>query len=401
MKKSKIFWSGIIVGLLIAAGMLMLIFMGSSAYTLFTGRSFSSGSMLDKDVQTKLDMLNSMIDRNYIEYSEDLESTSRIDGMYKGLVESLGDPYSEYFTEEEFNREIEDDSGVFGGIGVQIAEDTEARNYYAAGFIGKHSPAKEAGMQENDIFYEVDGLSVDEMTLSELVGHCRGEEGTVVNIVMLRGDQGEKVDLNIKREVIESLSVSDNMADKTTGYIRISEFVQNTPDQFEGAVTELETLGMDRLILDLRSNPGGDVSAVLQIADDIMNGGRIVYTKNKAGNEKDYDAEAGGIDIPIVVLVNGYSASASEILTGALKDNGLAVVMGTQTYGKGIVQGVYPLNDGSAIKLTDRKYYTPSGNNIQGVGITPDIIVEFDSGAYTDKGIDNQLEEAKKYIRGM
>ncbi len=401
MKKSKIFWSGILVGLLIAVGMLLLIFMGSSAYTLFTGKSIASESLVDKDVQTKLEMLNSMMDKNFLEYSDTLDSTSRAEGMYKGLVSSLGDPYSEYFTEEEFNQELEDDSGVFGGIGVQIAEDLETGRFYAEQFVGKHSPAQAAGMQEKDIFYEVDGLKVEGMSLTELVEHCRGEVDTTVELVMLRGEDEEQVKIKIKREKIESTSVTGQMEEGTTGYIRIIEFVQNTPDQFQETLDELKAAGMDRMIIDLRSNPGGDVTAVLEVADIIMDGGRIVYTKTKSEEEKDYDAEPGGIDMPIVVLVNGFSASASEILTGALKDHGLAVIMGTQTFGKGIVQGVYPLNDGSAIKITDRKYYTPSGNDIQGVGIAPDITIEFDSAAYDADGTDNQLNEAKKYIKSM
>ena len=401
MKKSKIFWSGILVGLLIAVGMLLLIFMGSSAYTLFTGKSIASESLVDKDVQTKLEMLNSMMDKNFLEYSDTLDSTSRAEGMYKGLVGSLGDPYSEYYTEEEFNQELEDDSGVFGGIGVQIAEDLETGRFYAEQFVGKHSPAQAAGMQEKDVFYEVDGLKVEGMNLTELVEHCRGEVDTTVELVMLRGEDEEQVKIKIKREKIESTSVTGQMEEGTTGYIRIIEFVQNTPDQFQETLDELKAAGMDRMIIDLRSNPGGDVTAVLEVADIIMDGGRIVYTKTKSEEEKDYDAEPGGIDMPIVVLVNGFSASASEILTGALKDHGLAVIMGTQTFGKGIVQGVYPLNDGSAIKITDRKYYTPSGNDIQGVGIAPDITIEFDSAAYDADGIDNQLNEAKKYIKSM
>ena len=401
MKKSKIFWSGIVVGLLIAAGMLLLVFMGSSLFTLITGKSISSESLLDKEVQTKLEMLNSMMDKNFIEYSDSLESTSRTEGIYKGLVSSLGDPYSEYFTEEEFNKEIEDDSGVFGGIGVQIAEDYENGTFYAAAFVGKNSPAQKAGMMENDVFHQVDGLPVEGMSLEELVGHCRGEIDTTVELIMLRGEDQEEVKITIKRAKIESTSVTGNMEEGTTGYIRIVEFAQNTPDQFKETVGDLEKEGMDRLILDLRSNPGGDVTAVLEVADAIMDGGRIVFTKNKSGKEKDYDTTAGGMDLPMVVLVNGFSASASEILTGALKDHGLAVIMGTQTFGKGIVQGIYPLNDGSAIKLTDRKYFTPSGNNIQGVGIAPDIVVEFDSVSFDKDGTDNQLEEAKKYIKNM
>ena len=401
MKKSKIFWSGILVGLLIAAGMLLLIFMGSSVYTLFTGKAIASESLVDKDVQTKLEMLNSMMDKNFLEYSDTLASTSRTEGMYKGLVSSLGDPYSEYFTEEEFNQELEEDSGVFGGIGVQISEDIEKGQFYAESFIGKHSPAQEAGMQEKDVFFKVDGLTVKGMSLDELVGHCRGEVDTTVEFVMLRGEDEEQVTIKVKRAKIESTSVTGKMEEGTTGYIRIIEFAQNTPDQFQETLDELKGKGMDRMIIDLRSNPGGDVTAVLEVADIIMDGGRIVYTKTKSGEEKDYDAEPGGVDMPIVVLVNGFSASAAEILTGALKDHGLAVIMGTQTFGKGIVQGVYPLNDGSAIKITDRKYYTPSGNNIQGVGIEPDVVIEFDSISYDTDGTDNQLDEAKKYIKKM
>ncbi len=400
MSKSRYFWGGIVTGLLVAAAMMLLIFAGSSVVSLITGKNPVSGTVLDREVQTKLDMLNSVIDKNYMEYSEDLPSTSREEGLYKGLVESLGDPYSQYFTSEEFNAEKEEDSGQFGGIGVSITTNKDTGAFYAAEFIGDDSPAKAAGMKVNDIFYEVDGLPIQDMTLSELVSHCRGEVGTDVELVMLRGEQGEQVHLKITRAVIENRSVSSNMLEDGIGYIRISEFVQNTPDQFVSNLEELKGDGLNKLILDLRSNPGGDVSAVLKVADEIMESGRIVYTKNKAGDEKDYDATSErSLKMPLVVLVNGYSASASEILTGAIKDHGLGTIMGTKTYGKGIVQAIYPLNDGSAIKLTDRKYFTPSGNNIQGLGIEPDIEVEFDADAFEDNGTDNQLEEAKKYIK--
>ncbi|MCR5627826.1 MAG: S41 family peptidase [Lachnospiraceae bacterium] len=400
MKRSRLFWTGVVTGLAVGVILLLLVFFGTSIFTLATGKSLSLGAMMDSSVQTKLEMLNSVIDKNYVVYDESIEQIDRVEGMYKGLVASLGDPYSDYYTVEELNQEQEDDSGMFGGIGVSIGYDRETRSSYVAGFA-KNSPGKDAGLKEDDIFYAVDGQLCENLSQSEIVALCRGEAGTEVEIVVLRGDTGEKVTVKITRDVIENETVDYEKIEDGIGYIQITEFNQLTAKQFKEAKEQAQADKIKKLVLDLRSNYGGDVSAVLSVCDDIMADGVIVSTKNKNGEGDIYSATGeSSMDCEIVVLTNGYTASAAEILTGALKDNKLATVMGTKTYGKGIMQTVFPLQDGSAIKLTTYMYYTPSGVNIQGSGINPDIELEFDADAYSkDKKNDNQKSAAVEYLK--
>ncbi len=401
MNGRRQFWSGVLAGLLAASLMVGLVFFGSRLHMLITGRGSSSSMLIDDKVQSKLDMINSTIDKYYVEYDEDLPSVSRTEGMYKGLVDSLGDPYSEYYTYDEFNAAIEEDEGKFEGIGVEIAENKETGEFFVAGFL-PNSAAQAAGMAIDDVFYAVDGDPVEDETINEMVKRIRGEEGTKVELEMIRGEEGEHLTFTVTRAVVQVRSVSSNMMDNGVGYMRISSFDQVTYEQFMNELEALQDEHMKKLILDLRSNPGGDVDVTLKIADEILGEARIVYTKDKEGNEKDYDSdEKKKLDIPIVVLVNGYSASSSEILTGALKDNHAATIVGSTTFGKGIMQTILPFSDGTAIKLTSHRYYTPSGVNIQGVGIEPDIKVEFDSETYDKTGEDNQLKEAEKIIKDM
>ncbi len=401
MNKGKQFWGGVLTGLAAAFFLVLLVFFGSRLHALITGRGTSSSMLIDDKVQSKLDMINDTIDKYYVEYDDKLSKTSRTEGMYKGIVESLGDPYSEYYTYEEFNTAMEEDEGRFEGIGVEIAEDQETGDYYVAGFL-PNSAAQAAGMEIDDIFYAVDGDPVEDETMSEMVKRIRGEKGTTVELEMIRGEDREHVTFTVERAVVQVRSVSSNMMDNHVGYMRISSFDQVTYEQFMNELESLQDGGMKKMILDLRSNPGGDVDVTLKIADEILGEARIVYTKDKEGHEKDYDSdEKKKMDIPIVVLVNGYSASASEILTGALKDNKAAKVVGTTTFGKGIMQTILPFSDGTAIKLTSHRYYTPSGVNIQGVGIEPDVEIAFDNDAYNETGKDNQLDEAERIIQEM
>ena len=319
--------------------------------------------------------------------------------MYRGLVESLNDKYSSYYTEKEYSRLSESTEGSFEGRGVTIVQNDEGY-FEIAGFASEDSSAKKAGVEVGDIFYKVEDEYVSGMDMSDLVDRVRGKKGTSVRIVMLRGENREEVEFTIDRQKVEAITVSSNMIDNETGYIAIGAFEGITVSQFENALTSLKKQGMKRLVLDLRGNGGGMVNAAVKVADDIIPTGVVTYTLDSRGNRKDYMAVTPEeLGMPLVILVDSASASASELLTGAIKDYGKGTVVGTTTFGKGIVQNIYPLADGSAVKLTNSRYYTPNGLNIQGTGIEPDVVIEFDGESYEKDGSDNQLDKAVEIVK--
>lgn len=404
MKKGPGFWGGLIAGLLIALAAVIVVLFGESIHNIILGRTdvvSSEDSILSPAVQEKVDLLNDYIDYYYLDYKEDDNSgetaEDRAEGMYKGLVESLNDDYSEYYTAKEYSRFSESKKGYFAGIGVNISSSDEGY-FYVSGFTSDDSPAKAAGVEIEDIFYKVDGEVVLGADISDLVDKVRGEEGTEVVLTMLRGEDREEVEFTVKRGIIEATTVSHNMLEKDTGYIIVGIFDTITSEQFEAAYEDLKEQGMKSLIIDLRGNSGGMVDAAVKIADKLLPPGVVTYTLDSRGKRHDYNAVTPEkLDIPLVVLVDSGSASASELLTGAVKDYGIGTVVGTTTYGKGIVQNIYPLQDGSAIKLTNSRYYTPNGINIQGTGIEPDVKVELDVEQYK-KGTDNQLKKAIEVV---
>ncbi len=370
------------------------------------GRGFTpaaAGGILTSSVKEKISLLNDYIDYYYLDYMDDDDSgetdEDRAEGMYKGLVESLNDKYSSYYTEKEYSRLSESTEGSFEGIGVTIVQNDEGY-FQIAGFASEDSSAKKAGVEVGDIFYKVEDEYVSGMDMSDLVDRVRGKKGTSVRIVMLRGENMEEVEFTIDRQKVEAITVSSNMIDKEIGYIAIGAFEGITVDQFEDALASLKKQGMKRLVLDLRGNGGGMVNAAVKVADDIIPTGVITYTLDSRGNRKDYMAVTPEeLGMPLVILVDSTSASASELLTGAIKDYGKGTVVGTTTFGKGIVQNIYPLADGSAVKLTNSRYYTPNGLNIQGTGIEPDVVIEFDGEGYEKDGSDNQLDKAVEIVK--
>ena len=255
-------------------------------------------------------------------------------------------------------------------------------------------------LQEGDIIYKVDGTDTTGMTVSEVVSMIRGEEHTTVDLSLIR--DGEVVEITVERRRVESPTVDYEMFEDNIGYIQITEFDDVTTDQFTEAMAVLKGQNMKGLILDLRSNGGGNLDTCIDIAQQMLPKGLIVYTEDKYGNRDEYTCDGEReFDKPLVVLVNGYTASASEILTGAIKDYRLGTVMGTTTYGKGIVQQIISLKDGTAVKMTISRYYTPKGHYIHEIGIEPDIEVEFDADAYKKDKTDNQLEAAKTQIKRL
>ena len=263
----------------------------------------------------------------------------------------------------------------------------------------ENSPAQEVKLRNGDIIYKVDGEDVQGLELEDIVSKIKGPEGTIVHVTLYREGEQDYVEVDIERRRIESPTVNYDIYDNI-GYLQITEFDDVTVGQYTEAMADLRDKGMQGLILDLRSNPGGNMSAVTEIAKQMLPKGLIVYTEDREGNRTEYTCDGSNMfDLPLVVLINGYSASASEILAGAIKDYELGELVGTTTYGKGIVQRVINLSDGTAVKLTVSTYFTPNGNNIHGLGVEPDEICEFDGEQYYDNGFDNQLERAKEIMK--
>ena len=303
-----------------------------------------------------------------------------------------------FYSKEELEDLYESSLGIYYGVGAYVSLDSATNLAKISGII-EGTPAEEADLRTDDIIYKVDGESTFQMSLSDVVSRVKGDEGTKVTLSIIRGD--ETFDVEVERRKVDRPTVTGEMLEGEIGYIRISEFDSVTIDQFTENYQKIREEGAKGLILDLRGNPGGLLNAVVSIGQQLLPEGLIVYTEDKAGNREEHTCDGEHeIDIPLVVLVDGGSASASEILTGAIKDYGVGTIMGTKTYGKGIVQKMYGLSDGSAIKLTVSAYYTPKGNNIHGVGIEPDIEVEFDADAYySEDRVDNQKEAALSYLQ--
>ncbi len=381
---------------MIGAGLVFAFMMfGGGSYTssLLYGRP--SDSVIDKHTEQKLDTLQSIIEKNYLsDYSkEDLEN-----GLYKGLMEGLSDPYSVYYTEDEYNELTEDSEGVFEGIGAYLTQNPESKVVTITRPI-PGSPAEKAGLLTGDILVEVDHENVEGEDLNITVAKIRGKSGTKVNIGVRREGRDGVIRYDIVRAKVESLTVDSKMLDNSIGYIQINEFDDVTSSQFIKAFDELKREEMQGLIIDLRDNPGGSVKTCVEIADELLPEGMIVYTEEKDGTRDEYTSSGENYyDGPLVLLVNGNSASAAEILTGAVKDYGIGTILGTTTYGKGIVQRILPLGDGTGVKLTIANYFTPNGENIHGVGIEPDEVLELDVDAYLDEGTDNQLDRAVEII---
>lgn len=357
-------------------------------------------SVVNDDSIAKLESIEEVIEEYYYK-EDDISTNDMIEGMYEGLVASLGDPYSVYYTAEEWEDLMRDTEGIYFGIGAYVSLD-ERTGYGKISGIIANTPAQEAGLRENDIIYQVDGESAQGLELSEIVARIKGEEGTTVHLTIYREGESDYLEIDVVRRQIESPTVNYEMLDNRIGYIQITEFDEVTTEQFKEALAVIKASDAAGLILDLRSNPGGSLSVVVDIARQILPEGLIVYTEDRAGERVSYRCDGEReLQIPLVVLVNGNSASASEILAGAVKDYRKGTLIGTTTFGKGIVQRILPLTDGTALKLTVSAYYTPKGNNIHGIGIEPDIECEFDADAYYDEGIDNQLERAKEEIGRM
>lgn len=359
---------------------------------------YFNGQKVNLPPQTvsKINTVLEMIDEEYLfEYTdEDMEA-----GILKGIMYGLGDVYSQYYTVKEFNDVVTSTKGNFCGIGVMIRQNAE-KGYVDVTDVLEGGSAIEAGIKIGDCIIGVDGKRIPEdVEAATAMDMVKGEAGTKVKLTILRGE--EILEFEITRKVIPVISVKYEMKEDKIGYIHLEQFTEASAKQFKDAVDALTEEGMSGLVIDIRNNPGGTLTSVLAITDYLMPEGLIMYEEDKYGRKQEYrsTAAAAMLNVPCVILTNENSASAAEVFSGAMKDNKLATIVGKTTYGKGIVQTLRMLSDGTGLKYTVRHYFTPNGHDIHGVGIKPDIEVDLDKKLYESEGIDSQLEAAVKHLK--
>ena len=391
------FLPGVFVGILvaiIAVGILFALRGGGASSTGGSGHA-ANGQAVDDATVNKLKVLEQYIDYYYYKADEVKDDQIR-DGVYKGLLDSLGDVYTCYFTPEEFQSIKQQTEGVYYGIGAYVSKDVESGRCVISGVI-KGTPAEAGDMMEGDVIYKVDGEDMTGLELEEVVAHIKGDEGTKVTITLIRN--GEEIESEFTRAQVSTPTVDSEMLEEGIGYLQITEFDEVTTQQFKENLASLKEQGLEGLIIDLRGNPGGNVTTVCAVAEELLPEGLIFYMEDKNGERTEYKCQGADWDTPLVILVNEYSASASEILSGAVKDSGIGKIVGKKTYGKGVVQNLIPLEDGSAIKITVANYYTRGGNDINLKGVEPDVEVDLDTDAYLEDQTDTQLDKAVEVLR--
>ena len=328
-------------------------------------------------------------------YAGDVDDTELSDAMYKGMISGLGDKYSTYYTKEEYEAIKTAQEGYYQGIGV--TGDAGRAISCRSRRTGRY-PGGEAGIQADDRIVKIDGQTLEGLSLNDAVGLLKNSENDTVTLSIEREGEADLIETEVTKEKLAAIVADGKMLDDKIGYLAISEFTGLTSEQFQKAYRSLQDQGMERLIIDLRGNPGGLVTAVCDTLRQILPEGLIVYTEDKNGKREEYTCDGDTpISIPLVVLVNENTASAAEIFTGAVKDYGIGTIVGTTTFGKGIVQNTFQLSDGSVVKLTIAHYYTPLGNDIHKVGITPDVEVELPDDATSDV----QIEKALEVVKGL
>ena len=345
-----------------------------------------------KKIEENTSVLQNIIDRYFL-FDEDMTKVE--DGIYAGMMNGLGDPYTVYYTKEEYKALNEDTEGKYSGIGAMVSQNPNTKIITIVK-IFDNSPANDAGLQVGDIIYKIDGEEVAGTDMDILVKtKIRGEEGTSFKMTVLRGDDRKEVELDLTRRSIEVETVAGKMLDNNIGYIAVSQFDAVTSEQFKSNIESLQSQGMTKLIVDLRGNPGGLLDQVVDMLDYILPEGLVLYTEDKYGEREEYYSDGSHeLKIPMVVLVNENSASASEVFTATFRDFEWGTVVGKTTFGKGIVQNVLPLGDGTAVKITTQHYYPPSGYDLHKVGIKPDLEVDLNEGAKIGTDSDNQLSAA-------
>lgn len=345
-----------------------------------------------------VDKLNEIYEWMKIYYYEDFDKSDIQGALFDGLIGGLDDPYSVYYTAEEYKDLMVSTSGEYYGIGAGLQQDPDTMKVTITK-VYRGTPAEEAGLRDGDILISVEGIDATSMEVSALVQHIRGEEGTKVNMVIFRESTGETLNITAERRNVILPSIEGEMLEGGIGYIQILEFQTNTDEQFEEMILQLKKEGMKGILIDVRANPGGLLSSVVNMLDYVLPEGMLTYIEDKYGNRQEYRSDKRCLDMPIVILVDENSASASEIFAGAMKDYNYATLVGKTTFGKGIVQNIIPLTHGDAIKLTTARYYTPNGNYIHGVGVAPDVEVEYEYSGPLDQDYDKQYDS--QFVKGL
>lgn len=402
-KEHEKFVFGVISGVLATCLLLTAVFGGRYVISRMAGNGFAAENISEKDVERKLEKLGSLVEEYYL-YEDEYDKEQLIDGIYSGYISALGDPYSKYYNEEETKQLYESNTGEFTGIGASVSKNAESGLIDIAK-VYADTPAEKAGIKDGDILYQVDGKSVAEESIDTVISWLRGEKGAEVVLGIIR--DGEKLDITVTLDTVNAQTVTCEMLEDQIGYLRISEFDTVTYDQFKSALDDLENNDMEGLIIDLRNNPGGNLDTVTDILKLILPEGVIVSTKDKYGNIEEITCDGEHeFQKPLSVLVNQNSASASEIFSAAVQDYSVGTIVGMTTYGKGVVQQIVDLGDGTCVKLTIAEYFTPSGRSINGNGVTPDIEVEYvydennpDADNQLDKAVDNIREQIEKAVK--
>ena len=404
-KKSQGFASGMIIGAVSAFMAVILLILSVAAVCIAKGYIhigvngdvyIQSDAVTDSDgigseVEGKLNAIDSVLESFYF---GDVDDETAKDNIYKAYLSSYGDKYTMYYTADEYKALKESTNGKFYGIGAVCQLSGEGGVLLVD--VYDNGAGYQAGLRSGDRVVNVDGRDITDMELSSAVALIKGDKGTSVTLEVIRGT--ERLTFSAVRDAVEAKTVSYTLLDNNIGYLSISQFEEVTTKQFKAAVEDLQSQGMKGLVIDIRNNPGGLLDTVVGMHKYMLPDGLIVYTEDKQGNRKEYKGQDNDeFNLPLAVIVNGNSASASEIFAGAIQDYGKGTIIGTQTYGKGIVQTVKPLTDGSAIKFTIAKYFTPKGQDIHGKGVTPDMVVEYD----TDADVDTQLDAAIKNVEAQ
>lgn len=386
MEKKK---NGFIKGLVLGVVLAVAVVAAANRIQVFTQ---SGDAPTDKRTQQKVELIEDLIEKNYL---EDVDEADMTDGMLKGLVSGIGDTYADYYTADEYKEIINATQGDYRGVGMIMQQYEDTKEVVIVG-VYEDTPADRAGIKAGDILVQVDDMICQENDLEVVAAAIKNGEGDQVHLILQR--DGETYEVDATKEEIQVPVVAGKMLEDQIGYIQIAQFTGLTSDQFEKYYTELKEQDMKGLIVDLRNNPGGLLDAAVDTLCQILPEGLVVYMQTKDGTKTEYSCDGETpIEIPMVVLVNEYSASASEIFAGAVHDYGVGTLLGTRTYGKGIVQKTFPFTDGSAVKMTIAYYYTPNGTCIHGEGIEPDVEVELPEDATEDV----QLIKAQEILKNQ
>lgn len=403
-KDGKDYSRGLITGILAGIAIILFVMLGINIV-----KKVNDNDTVDKgaiteiygnDAEGKAKTIQSYIDKYYM---DDVDKDKILEGMYAGMMEALDDPYSVYYTKADYKTLMESSAGQYYGIGVAVTQDPDTKAITITR-VYDNSPAKTAGIQEGDQLYSVEGVEVGNRDYTDVVADIKGKEGTSIKLVVMR--DGQQISMDVTRGKVDIATVDYHMLDDQIGWLYIGEFDGVTTKQVKSAIEDLQSQGMKKIIVDLRDNPGGRLDVVKDIMNIFLPKDKLLlYSVDKAGHKEEYYSDTDPIlpDIPMCVLVNGNSASASEVFTGAMKCYQRATIVGTKTFGKGIMQSIFELDDGSALKITIGKYYLPDDSNIHKIGITPDQVVELPEGVTSvwtlKEDQDVQLNKAKELLK--